>query len=335
MKLFSSVLLLLIAQSFFTLPVVMGGPVSPERSGSWIYREFNGIAAKVEGRIITYGEIRREIAPFVSQIQRRARTQEEFDRMLNQQGRDVLQSLIDRILIVNEFREAGMQIPRAYVESELNNVIANEFDGNRSRFHQFLQARDLTVRQYREELEERIMVQAMRQRLRRSLAEVSPERIESFYRENQSQFVKDPEVRLRQIILTPRNGESPDEVSDLAWDLHGLLERGAEFAELAREHSRDEMARQGGDWGWMRKRDLRTELAEVAFQLEEGDFSEPIQVGPSFFILYADEVRSGGLQPLADVRGQIEQLLSEKFSRQVQRRWIERIRENAFIEIYI
>jgi len=304
-------------------------------SDAWIYREHNGIAAKVEGRIITFGEIRREMAPLVPQLQRRARNQQEFDQALDQLGREVLQNMVDQILIVEAFRDSNFTIPKSILESEFNDTIANDFNNNRGRFLEFLRSQDMTVKDFRERLEERIIVQVMRQRQRRSMAEISPERIETFYRENPDRFRRDNEIRLRQIVLTPRPNEAMADREALAERLHQRLAEGASFPELAKEYSRDEQARRGGDWGWMKQSDLRSELAESAFALRTGEFSAPVSIGTTVFILFAEERREAGTKPLSEVRGTIEQLLSEQIAREAQRRWIDRLRDRAFIEFYI
>lgn len=304
-------------------------------SDAWIHLENHGIAAKVEGRIITFGEIRREMAPLLPQLQRRVRTQEEFERAVNQLGRDVLQNMIDQILIVENFRSQNFSIPKSILESEFNDTIANDFDNNRARFLEYLRSQDMTVKEFRERLEERIIVQVMRQRQRRSMAEISPERIAAFYEENADRFRRENEIHLRQIVLTPRANEPLEEREALAAQLHERLTEGSSFADLAAEYSRDDRARHGGDWGWMKQSDLRSELAAAAFALKTGDFSAPVSIGNTVFILYAEERREAGVKPLSEVRETIEQLLSEQIARETQRRWIDRLRDRAFIEFYI
>ena len=64
----------------------------------------NAIAAKVEGRIITVEQVRREMEPLLKQVSRISSNQQEYNANVTRLQRDVLQNLIDQILIVEDFR---------------------------------------------------------------------------------------------------------------------------------------------------------------------------------------------------------------------------------------
>jgi peptidyl-prolyl cis-trans isomerase SurA len=295
----------------------------------------NGIAAQVEDRIITVEQVRREMTPIIPQLAREVRNQQEFDRRIDELAREILQNMIDRYLIVRAFRESKMQIPKSFLETELNDIIAREFDGNRSSFLESLRAQDKTIRDFRQELEENIIVSVMRSRERRSHSEVSPEQIEAFYRQNKIHFYQEESMHLRQIILMPLADESPDLMMQNARRIIADLENGADFAETARRFSQDEMRQRGGDWGWIRRSDIRRELSDVAFALEPGQFSQPVRLGNRIFILYSQARREEGIQSMNTVREQIEDAILGQVTREAQRQWLERLRRNAFIRFHI
>ena len=107
------------------------------------------------------------------------------------------------------------------------------------------------------------------------------------------------------------------------------------FAELAKEKSQDAKAKSGGDWGWIKRGDLIPELANVAFNLERGEVSEPIEIGENVILLYVDDLREEGAQPLAEVRPQIEEAITAQLARQAQERMLERLRKKAYIRYYL
>lgn len=300
-----------------------------------VLRPGNQIAAKVEGKIITVEEIRREMAPLMRQVYSSSATTEEFHANIRSLTRDVLQNLVDRVLIVKDFRERQFTIPKSYIENEFNRVIQDDFNGDRSRFLTYLKSQDQTVRDFRDQIEEKIIVDAMRQQMRRSQAEISPEKIEEFYRKNRGSFEQDAAVRLRQIVLVRKPGESDDDLRNRAATLIRELEAGADFAQLAREHSEDSMASRGGDYGWIKASDIHPALSEVAFVLTPRTHSNPILLDTAAFILRVEEKRSAGPRPLAEVREEIERTIQDELAREAQIRWIERLRKKAFVEYYI
>jgi peptidyl-prolyl cis-trans isomerase C len=68
------------------------------------------------------------------------------------------------------------------------------------------------------------------------------------------------------------------ETQDLARDLAEQLANGADFGQLAMEHSIDEgTAPNGGDLGWFTRDEMVAPFAEAAFALEPGQISEPVE----------------------------------------------------------
>ncbi|MGF1531755.1 MAG: peptidyl-prolyl cis-trans isomerase [Puniceicoccaceae bacterium] len=295
----------------------------------------NRIAAKVEGTIITVEEIRREMAPLMRQVYSGSKTTEEFHANIRGLTREVLQNLVDRILIVKDFREKEFQIPKSFIEGEFNRVIQEDFEGDRSRFLSFLRSQDQTVRDFRAELEKKIIVDVMRQQMRRSQAEISPDKIESFYLRNLPDFERNAAVKLRQIVLIPKRGETPNSLAQRMREAEAALESGEEFAAVARRFSEDAMASRGGLYGWLERKDLRPDLGEIAFSLQSGERSQSIITPEAAFILFVEEKRPAGPQPLHEVRDQIERAILDELAREAQIRWIERLRQKAFVEYYI
>ena len=48
------------------------------------------------------------------------------------------------------------------------------------------------------------------------------------------------------------------------------------------------MSRKGGDWGWIERQDIRKELSTVAFGLQPGSYSQPVELNNTIFILYCE-----------------------------------------------
>ncbi|MEQ9824910.1 MAG: peptidyl-prolyl cis-trans isomerase [Puniceicoccaceae bacterium] len=297
----------------------------------------NGIAANVEGRIITFSEIRREMAPLIPQVIRESRTRSEMTENLNNLAKEILQNLIDRILIVREYeQQEKFKIPQSYVENEFDDTLIRDFDNDRSRFLEYLRSQNMTIREFRRDLQENIIVSVMRSQMRRSMSKISPEKIEQYYVENKIQFFQEEQVHLRQIVLRAKSQDLMNLTLEKAKNIIYELDQGARFIDMATEHSEDTMADKGGDWGWVQRSDIRKELGDVAFNLKANEYSrEPIVMGNHVFILYVEEIRPEGIQPLEEVRELIENRIMTSISREAQSKWVNRLREKAYIRYYI
>ncbi|MEY2878953.1 MAG: hypothetical protein RLZZ15_1333, partial [Verrucomicrobiota bacterium] len=163
----------------------------------------NGIVAVVEEKIITVADVQREISPLLKGIQETSRNQQEFDQKLQQLEDSVIQDLVDRVLIIKEFKkDEKKHIPEAIIEKQIADTRSEQFDNDRSKFLAYLRARGQTIREYRREVEEDIIYNYMRQQQRKSQSMVSPVRIETFYTENKDRFYQEDGVHLRLIQLT-------------------------------------------------------------------------------------------------------------------------------------
>lgn len=299
----------------------------------------NGIAAIVESTIITHEELRKDLAPLIPQLQRKARNAQEFQTMLDDLQRDVLMNLIDRVLIQKEFNEKfvakGYQMPRSFVENRFDDVLINEFNNDRAKFLDYLKSQGLSMREYRAKLKEEVVVQIMLSQQRRSRSIVSPAKIENFYNENRNRFYQEERVHLKLIRLAPYASENIDLLMQTATKIIEEIENGEPFEELAKKYSQDTRKDRGGDWGWINRSDIRDELSGVAFSLEKGEHSQPIQVKNDIFILKIEDRKDAGVQPLAEVRDQIEGILVGQMAREEQDKWLESLREKAFIKFYL
>ena len=295
----------------------------------------NGIAAIAEGEIITIEQLRRELEPIIPRLRAEARTQKELSDSIDAISREVLQNLIDRILIVKAAEEKGLLLPESYVDQEYDEVLNRDFGGDRGRFLAYLRAQGLTAREFRENIYKRVVVNVMRQQNRKSQSEISPERIQAFYIQNKIRFYQEEAMHLRQIILTPMADEGTALLHQTAKQIILELGEGNNFGDLARKYSQDDMSRKGGDWGWIERQDIRKELSSVAFDLEPGNYSQPVELNNTIFILYCVDKREEIIQPVTEVRDSIENVLVGEIARETQDRWIQQVREDGYVRYFL
>lgn len=295
----------------------------------------NGIAAIAEGKVITVDDIRREIAPLLPQVQRESRNEREFNEKINALQDNIVQELIDRVLIVKEFyKDEKRSVPASFIDNQVAEIIATQFEGDRSKYLAYLRGRGISQKDYRREVEEDMIYGYMRQQQRKSATQVSPVRIQQFYDENKERFYQEDQVKLRLIQLSRAEGETDDALRQRAESVVTQLKGGADFVDLARLYSQDSRRTKGGDWGWQGKSDLRKEFADVLFTLEKGQTTDPIIMTEGAFLLHVEDRKFAGILPIDEVREQIERMLIQQYARQAQERWLEKLRRNGYVKHY-
>ncbi|HET7537766.1 MAG TPA: peptidylprolyl isomerase [Candidatus Didemnitutus sp.] len=293
----------------------------------------NGIAAIAEDKIITVDDIRREIAPLIDQVRRESHSEKEFNEKLQQLQDSVVQDLVDRVLIVKEFyKDEKHKVPASIIDNQIAEIIATQFDGDRSKYLAYLRSRGISQKDYRRETEEEMIYGYMRQQKRKSSSTVSPVKIETFYNENKDRFYQEDQVHLRLIQINRGADDTDDTLKAKADDIVKQLKTGSNFVDLARLYSQDSRRTKGGDWGWQRRSDLRKEFSDVIFSLEQGKYSDPLVMPEGAFLFFAEERKHAGILPLDEVRDQIERMLIQQSSRQEQERWLEKLRRNGYVK---
>ena len=319
----------------FFAPLILTSLHAQKASDPELLRLGNGIAAIAEGKIITVEELRRELEPIIPRLRVEARNAQEFSKRIDELGKEVLQNMIDRIIIVKAAEEKGLLLPESYIDQEYDEVIDRDFGGDRGRFLEYLRARGETARDFRRNIYKRVVVNAMRAETRRSQSEISPERIEEFYVKNKLRFYQEEALHLRQVILTPMANEGLVPLRQTAKKVINELDNGANFGDIARKYSQDEMSRKGGDWGWIERKDIREELSDIAFGLERNQYSQAIEMEGTIFILYAEDKREEMIQPVAQVRDIIENVLVGEIARETQEKWLNDLRNDAYVRYYM
>lgn len=290
--------------------------------------ESNAIVARVNKIFITLDEVKKEAAPLARQMRLEYSDDKIFHEHLVQLLKDTLNNKINRILIVESFRKIGGTLQKSAVEAQYEEFIQSNFNGDRKLFNQYLREEGKTKRQMMQDIEEREIVAYMRERETRSQTSISPELIESYYNQNKAAFVREPMVRMRQIML---EGNLADEkVKQALTNIQEELKT-KNFAEVAKIHGGD--AGKLEDLPWLNQQQLRTELADVAFKLADKTCSQPVPVNNYVFLLYVEEHQIGSVRPLNDVRPIIEKLLSEQITQEHHRKWLDQLRRNAYVEV--
>ena len=294
----------------------------------------NNIIAVVEDRIITREEVMKEVEPFIPQIKAGARSEFEFTHRVNAYIREIVQNMVDRELIVKEFRSKGMSIPQSYLDTHFDDHLAKEFNGDRAELIKFLQAQGKTIKQFRAEQEKDIIVGYMQNQKRQTVSEISPAKIKEYYEANKAKWYSPASAKISLITLKSSMYASLEDNKKLANEIIERLAKGESFADLARRYSKDDSSAKGGDWGWYKKGELNPVLDKQVFELSAGKVTEPTVIGDMIFILKVEEKKPEGVQAIDDVREQIEWTLVDQNAKAIYQKWIEGLRRNAYVKYY-
>ena len=136
--------------------------------------------------------------------------------------------------------------------------------------------------------------------------EISDAEIELYYSQNEYRFEQPERIKVRHILFmtADKSEEETEEARTNAAQVLGQLRAGADFAELAKEHSEDPgNADNGGDLGWVSRGMMDPAFEDASFALRTGELSAaPVKSDFGYHLIRVDERESGSIKPLSEVR---------------------------------
>jgi peptidyl-prolyl cis-trans isomerase D len=142
--------------------------------------------------------------------------------------------------------------------------------------------------------------------------------IQDYYEAHQADYEQPERLHLQHILFTVPPDADDAKKAEIKAKAEALLPQArsggkAEFAELAKKNSEDQLSvENGGDLGTVAKGALETPLDEAAFALNVGDVSEPVTSSRGIHLIRLEEKVPGGTKPLAEVRDEIKKALQAR-----------------------
>ena len=209
--------------------------------------------------------------------------------------KQVFDELVERELVLHEFKSIGAQIPEHIVDSEIRRKIRADYNNNVGLFREELQSKGLSFKKYRELIHRQLIVQAMRsqqfsdtppatpEEMRKEYAKIKPELRDTAKDKCDFEKIYIPKVDEDNLLATA------DSQLELTEDIVAKLKNGDDFAELARAYSDGPSGPRGGDLGFFGKGRMVKAFEEAAFALESGQTSDPIKTQFGWHIIKVEE----------------------------------------------
>ncbi|HYD62684.1 MAG TPA: peptidylprolyl isomerase [Noviherbaspirillum sp.] len=189
--------------------------------------------------------------------------------------RSVADDLVTRVLLLREARRRGLTADKAEIGKTLDGYEQRYGNSEHWKKNKESILPGLTAR-----LEEDNLV-AQLEKLARTVPDPDVDAVKAYYEANADKFTEPERVRVS-VILIPVDPTSPLEAWDkAAEEISGIQKRireGADFADMARAHSKVPSAGQGGDMGYLHKGMLPVPVQDLLTTLKPGDLSEPLRL---------------------------------------------------------
>lgn len=239
------------------------------------------------------------------------------------------ENLIERTLLRQEARKDPEPIPEEAVEETLRRL-EEEF-GGREELFRCLHVRHRADISLRQEVEDRLRVERLIERITRRVARPKPKAVAEYYRQHRQRFFSPELVRAAQIVKHVEEASGEAAALQAMRSIQEQLRSGEPFEALADRYS--DCPGNGGDLGYFPRGQMVPEFEEVVFSLPVGQTSKIFRTCFGYHLARVLDRRPARQQSLQEVREQIEEILYQEKRTQVVEHFIDRLRAEAQVEI--
>ena len=184
-------------------------------------------------------------------------------------------------------------------------------------------------------LQESLKVQKLVRRKVALRVSVTDGEITQYLEENRTKLETGLSYHARHILVIP------DADTDAGWEgarikadmLRSQILQGADFAELAKQHSRDATAKDGGDLGTLKRGELSQDVEGAILVLKVEEVSQPFKSALGYHVFRLESKESLDGDGMVRIRQQIKDILfRQKYDTRLEV-WIKEIRQRAIIEV--
>lgn len=247
-------------------------------------------------------------------------------------GREVMSNLFGELLLVSYADQHGIRVGDRDVDEAIQQMQTQRNLNSREELEQALAASSMTYDELRTNVTRELIWNQVIGRTVQSRIDIGEEEVRAYYRNHPEEF-RDPEKRwLKEAIVLESSGLGDAELQRLAQEIAARVAAGEDFESVVAPYSEQESTTGVIDLGWLSEDEIGEELAEVAWNLEAGSYSSPVQARGGYHVLYVAEIKEAQSQAFPDVQDQVyARLRGQEFNREL-RAFMAEIEQQAYVQ---
>ena len=292
----------------------------------------DGLAAKVNDAVITVDDV----GAAIGDLKRSGALPtpgDDFKAVYS----NAVEFLVERRLILQLAAEKKVTFPEWVVDGRIRDIVKDKFDGDMNKLNAMLTQIKTPLTEWRNMIRDDMIVTSMRQQFVEKYVTATPADMAREYKENKHLYRKEAKSSVSVILLKPADAgdKKVPPVSTRGEEILARLEKGEDFADLARKFSADSHAKDGGAWKDVNPEEaFRPEIAKTIASLKVGEFSKLVDLDGWGFIVRKDAETTAQELSFAEAYEDVERNVKKKLGKEAYRAWVQRLREAAFIKIY-
>ena len=290
--------------------------------------------AVVNGTIITQGEVDR-LMNF--ELRRAAQNGQQISEAeMPKIKNSILDSLIVGELLFQESKKKGVQVQPETVTEKLN-LVKKRFP-NEAEFEKALAENKMTESKIREDIKRDMAIQALIDKEVDSKVEVTDEESKTFYDTNPQLFQQPERVKASHILIKVDEGateEKKAEARKKIRDVQQKVQKGEDFAELAKTYSEGPSAPKGGDLDFFGRGQMVKPFEDAAFSLKPNETSGIVETQFGYHLIKVVDKQPSQMVAYADVKDRIDKHLKNEKLKTERQLYFDKLKKDAKIEKFL
>ena len=286
------------------------------------------VVARVNGENVTKAEMDRLVKQIEADAGRRVPA-ERRDEIY----RGVIDQLVTYTVLVQETKNRNIVVSDEEAKKVTDARISQlrQQVPDQAAFNKALAERNMTLARLRADIRRDIAIGKMLQDEMSKLPPVTEAEIKEYFDKNPNEFSG---VRAAHILIRPDGFDEASKKKARAAmeDVLKQARSGTDFAELAKKHSADGSAKQGGDLGFFTREQMVPEFSKAAFELQPGQISDVVETQFGFHIIKVLERKD---VQLAEATEKLRAFLTQRKREEAQEAFIKALKDKAQIEVLV
>lgn len=274
--------------------------------------EIDAVAARVGTETILKSDV-------VNEMRRTGVTGEKYGETRDR--------MVERKLMLKAALDAKMTMQGWVVENRIREIVKNGFGGDRNRLMQALSAQKVSYAEWVAGMKEDMIVAAMRWNVVDKNAVAGPSEMLEEYERNPAAYSTGRKVTVSVILLKPEDAVKRGEITAKIKDVG--------FAGLAKLHSADSMAAEGGLWKDVVPEEVfNAAVCKEISRMPVGTIGDWIETDGWSFLIRKESETGGKAMTFAEAYDAVERAVVEKKTKKLHDEWMSRLRREIYVKVY-
>jgi len=290
--------------------------------------------ATVNGTAITQADFDREVQLAQRRFASSGRSPEDSELLALK--KEILENLINRELLYQECQNKGIKVEKTTINEQYE-LLKKRFP-HETDFKDALSRLNLSEAEMKSQIERDLAIQQLITEKFVQKVTITDKETKAYYDSHPQAFRRPEQVRVSHILI------SVDQTADQAQkaaarekieDIQKKLNKGEDFAALAREFSQCPSGSQGGDLGYLGRRQLVKPIEEVAFALPPGQVSDIVESPFGYHLIKVIEKRPETLRGYEEIKVKLQEYLKQQLVGKQVDLYIEELKGKANVERFL